>query len=164
MEHWYLIQFKPNSHKIAERNLNLQKFRTFLPMQVITTKKSSKFVTCLKPLFPGYMFLTVNDISNCLRKINSTVGVSRLVSVKSKPSLIPTEVVLELMERCDEDGKLNKQKRLNIGEPVKLISGPFSNFVATVDNIDENQRIWVLMNLMGRNTRIKMDTEQLNLA
>ena len=36
MDHWHFIQFKPNSHRLAERNLRWQGFETFLPMQQIT--------------------------------------------------------------------------------------------------------------------------------
>ena len=60
MNDWYLIQLKPNSHRLAERNLNRQGFETFLPMQKITRRKASRFVSDLKPLFPGYMFVSVN--------------------------------------------------------------------------------------------------------
>ena len=65
MKHWYLIQFKPNSHRLAERNLRQQGFETFLPMQKITHRKISRFVNDLKPLFPGYMFVSVkSDLDN----------------------------------------------------------------------------------------------------
>lgn len=55
---WYLIQFKPNNHRLAERNLHRQGFETFLPMQKITRKKASRFVGNLKPRFPRYMFVS----------------------------------------------------------------------------------------------------------
>jgi hypothetical protein len=61
MNQWYLIQFKPNSHRVAERNLHRQGFQTFLPMQKITRRKASRFVSDLKPLFPGYMFVSVDS-------------------------------------------------------------------------------------------------------
>ena len=60
MDQWSLIQFKPNSHRLAERNLHRQGFDTFLPKQKITRIKASRFVGDLKPLFPGYMFVSVN--------------------------------------------------------------------------------------------------------
>jgi transcriptional antiterminator RfaH len=63
MEHdcaknWYLIQFKPNSHQIAARNLIRQGFEIFLPLQEITKRKDTKFTNVLRPLFPGYMFVS----------------------------------------------------------------------------------------------------------
>ena len=57
MGDWYLIQIKRNSHRIADRNLNQQGFKTFLPLQDLTSRRGSEFSTSTKPLFPGYMFV-----------------------------------------------------------------------------------------------------------
>ena len=77
---WHLIQFKPNAHRLAQRNLKRQDFEVFLPMQEITRRKASRFVSDLRPLFPGYMFVGVDSRAAPWRTINSTIGVSRLVS------------------------------------------------------------------------------------
>ncbi|MDC0634586.1 transcriptional activator RfaH, partial [Planktomarina sp.] len=43
MKEWYLVKFKPNSHRLAMRNLQRQGFETFLPLQKITRHKASRF-------------------------------------------------------------------------------------------------------------------------
>ena len=106
MNDWYLIQFKPNSYRLAERNLHRQGFETFLPMQKITRRKASRFVSDLKPLFPGYMFVSVNSELAPWRSINSTIGVSRLVSFEGKPKPLPLQLISGLMLRCDASGTL----------------------------------------------------------
>ena len=88
MNQWYLIQFKPNSHRLAERNLQRQGFETFLPMQKITRRKASRFVSDLKPLFPGYMFVRVSSDLAPWRTINSTIGVSQLVSFEGLVNVV----------------------------------------------------------------------------
>lgn len=55
---WFLAQLKPNSVKIAERNLKRQGFRTFLPVEEVTKRANSKFVTAVRPMFPGYIFVS----------------------------------------------------------------------------------------------------------
>ena len=50
---WYIVQFKPNSHKIAVSNLERQGFETFLPMQAVTRRTVVKFETVILPLFDG---------------------------------------------------------------------------------------------------------------
>lgn len=50
---WFLAQFKPNSHKIAVRNLARQGFRTFLPMLEETRCARGRFTQQMRPLFPG---------------------------------------------------------------------------------------------------------------
>ena len=171
MNQWYLIQFKPNSHRLAERNLHRQGFQTFLPMQKITRRKASRFVSDLKPLFPGYMFVSVNSELAPWRAINSTIGVSRLVSLEGKPKPLPLQLISGMMLRCDTSGTLLPPKSLNEGDSVEMLTGPFANFVATVDTfvatvdtIDPEQRIWVLINFMGQKTRMQVTADQLQLA
>ena len=164
MNHWYLIQFKPNSHRLAERNLHRQGFETFLPMQQITRRKDSRFVSDLKPLFPGYMFVSVNTQMAPWRTINSTLGLSRLVSFEGKPKPLPLQLVSGLMLRCDVSGTLLPPKSLSEGDSVEMLTGPFASFIATVDTIDPEQRIWVLMDFMGQKTRMQVTADQLHLS
>jgi hypothetical protein len=57
---WFLAQFKPNSHRIAERTLLRQGFRIFLPLHEETTRIRGKFTVQMRPLFPGYLFVVLN--------------------------------------------------------------------------------------------------------
>jgi transcriptional antiterminator RfaH len=164
MNHWYLIQFKPNSHRLAERNLHRQGFETFLPMQKITRRKASRFVSDLKPLFPGYMFVSVNSERTPWRAINSTIGISKLVSFDGKPKQLPLQLISGLMLRCDASGTLLPPKSLNVGDSVEIFTGPFANFIAKVAYIDPEQRIWVLMDFMGQRSHMQVSADQLQIA
>ena len=88
MNHWYLIQFKPNSHRLAERNLHRQGFETFLPMQKITRRNASRFVSDLKHLFPGYMFVSVNSELAPWRALPICLSYPRDVYVRYADSII----------------------------------------------------------------------------
>ena len=160
---WFLLQFKPNSHRVALRNLHRQGFETFLPMQDVTQRKPTKLIQQLKPLFPGYMFVAFERESAPWHQIKSTIGVSRLVSFDGQPKALPLDLVSSLMRRCDSNGELLLLKQLNTGENVELISGPFTTFVATVEHIDENQRVFILMDFMGRQTRLHVSHDQLQV-
>ena len=149
---------------MAERNLLRQGFETFLPIQKVTHTKASRFVSDLKPLFQGYMFVSVNLRQAHWRSINSTIGVSKLVSFEGKPKPLPLQLISGLMLRCDASGTLLPPKSLNKGDSVEMLNGPFANFVATVDTIDPEQRIWVLMDFMGQITRMQVTADQLQLA
>jgi transcriptional antiterminator RfaH len=76
----------------------------------------------------------------------------------------PTEVVDNLMARCDPAGNLLPLKKLKEGDQVKLSSGPLASFVATIEKYENDQRIWVLMDLMGRKTKIAAHTKNLDLS
>ena len=164
MNDWYLVQFKPNSYRLAERNLNRQGFATFSPMQESTRRKVSRFVSNLKPAFPGYIFVSVKSDHAQWRKISSTIGVSRLVSFGGKPQPIPPQLISGLMLRCDKDGKISPLKKINKGDRFELLSGPFANFIVTLESIDQEQRICVLIDFMGQRTRMRVGSDQLKLA
>lgn len=164
VKNWFLLQYKPNSHRVALRNLHRQRFETFLPMQDVTQRKRTKLVQQSKPLFPGYLFVAFTRESAPWHQIKSTIGVSRLVGFNGQPTALPLDLVSSLMRRCDSNGKLLLPKQLNTGEHVEIISGPFSTFVATVEHIDEKQRIFILMDFMGRQTRLQISHDQLQVV
>ena len=160
---WHLVQIKKNSHRIADRNLKQQGFKTFLPLQDLTSRRGSKFSTSTKPLFPGYMFVRIKPDGAPWQKINSTLGVSRLICQDGVPKRVPTEVVSGLISRCDRLGRLLPPTAVQRGDTVEIHSGALANFIATVETIDSNRRIWVLMDLMGQITRVQVASKQVKL-
>ena len=68
------------------------------------------------------------------------------------------------MKRYDFSGKLLPIKKLKKGDQVKVLKGPFSNFIATVETYETDQRIWILMDLMGRKTKIQTPSDTLQLS
>ncbi len=158
---WFLAQFKPNSHKIAERNLQRQKFQTFLPRHEETKRKAGQFTTTLRPLFTGYMFVAFDVSKGGWRAINNTYGITKLVSFGEDPQPVPLDLISRLMLRCDEDGKLLPPRILKAGDAVEISGGPFAEFVATVEKVEPERRVWVLLELMGRTTRVAVHPDAL---
>lgn len=161
---WLLAQLKPNHARIADRNLKQQGFQTFLPMEEGTRRQQGRFVTAPRPLFPGYIFVALNTAIGGWRAINSTNGITRLVSFGQEPALVPREIIAQLMQRCDLKGLLRAPRLLHPGDQVRLGTGPFADFIARVENIAPDQRVWVLLDLMGRQTRMAVAPEQLRRA
>ena len=161
---WFILQFKSNSHHLAAKNLNQQGFETFLPLQDTTSRNASRFINANRPLFPGYMFITFDRTESKWHKINNTYGVSRLLTFNSTLKSIPATFINNLMERYDSSGKLLPIKKLKKGGQVKISKGPFANFIATIEKHEDDQRVWVLMNLMGRKTKIQTPSDSLKLS
>ena len=164
MDQWYLAQIKPNQHQLADRNLRRQGFKTFLPLQKVTQRKVSRFGTDLRPLFPGYIFVRVKNETSPWREINSTLGISRLVSYNNKPQKVPLKLISSLMGRCDDKGTLLTPINISIGDTVEVLTGPFADFAATVEKIDAQQRIWILMEFMGQGTKLQIATDKVQLV
>ena len=161
---WFILQFKSNSHHLAAKNLNRQGFETFLPLHDTTSRRLSRFKNSSNPLFPGYMFVKFDRAEFKWHKINSTYGVSRLITFNSILKSVPATFVDHLMKRYDLSGKLLPIKKLKKGDQVTVLKGPFANFIATVEKYEADQRIWILMDLMGRKTKIITPSDTLKLS
>ena len=68
-----------------------------------------------------------------------------------------------MMLRCDAAGKLLPPKQCTKGDAVKLLNGPFAEFIATVEDIDPQKRVWMLIDFLGRASRISVSPEQLQV-
>ena len=161
---WFILQFKSNSHHLAAKNLTRQGFETFLPLHETTSRRTSRFINTSKPLFPGYMFIRFDKAESEWHKINSTYGVSRLITFNSHLKSIPTSFVDHLMKRYDLSGKLIPIKKLKKGDHVTLLKGPFANFIATVEKYEAEQRRGMRIDLMGRKTVIQTPSDNLILS
>ncbi|MDB4008877.1 transcriptional activator RfaH [Amylibacter sp.] len=162
-KNWYLLQFKQNCHLIAERNLKNQGFETFLPIEKKTQFKYGKKKIINSPLFLNYMFVKIP----CEKKwntVSSTYGVSRIISINGAQKPIPTNLVIELIKRCDKNGILIPPKEFKQGDKIRVINSPFTEFITTIDQIDTQKRIWILMDIMGRRTKIKLSENQAQIS
>jgi len=161
---WFVAQTKPNCHQIAVRNLARQGFQSFLPLEEQTVRTSAKFVTKMRPLFPGYVFVALDPSAGGWRTINSTYGIIRLVCVDNSPRAVPSELVTGLMKRCDDTGKLLPPRVFMPGDQVALVKGPFADFVVTVERVAPDQRIWVLIELLGAARKVAVSRSDLREA
>lgn len=105
----------------------------------------------ISPLFPGYLFAAFNPTEISFRTVNSTLGVSRLVTNGyNLESGLPIALIEGLKDRCDIDGILRPPEALRPGESIRILAGPFANYVATVKTLSAAERVQVLFELMGQ--------------
>jgi transcriptional antiterminator RfaH len=164
-EHWFLAQIKPNSLHLAQRNLIRQGFDVFCPTLQTTRKQRGQYVQIRQSLFPGYLFICFDPTTAPWRAVNSTYGVSRLVSFGSDcPRAVPPSLMARLQKRCNEDGHLLPPETLKKGDKIQILNGPFCGFVTTIEVIGVDQRVWVLLDLLGRQTRITANRKNIRLV
>jgi transcriptional antiterminator NusG len=94
--------------------------------------------------------------------VRSTAGVTGFVGVGNKPTpLDPTEV--ESIQKFSKMEAPTYKASFSLGEAVKIIDGPFSDFIGTVDEInDEKGKLKVLVSIFGRETPVELDFLQVN--
>lgn len=161
-EHWYLALLKPGGFTRARQNLQRQGFASFMPMIDVTSQHAGRFNTRLVPLFPGYLFVRIRPESSGWRAINSTFGVSRLVVLFGGcPTEVPPSLISGLRARCDDLSRLIPSNEFEIGADVRVVSGPFTSALATIESVTEGNRAWILMDMMGQKIRTAVMTDAL---
>ena len=159
---WCIAQIKPNSYNSAIQNLERQGFKTFLPKMEITQRKENKFVVKNVYVFPGYMFVCFDPHTITWTKINSTYGVSKILAFNKKPSEISSDLILELKNKYEINSNPTQKEKLQKGNSIKFFTGPFADLIAKVESVDENNRIWVLLEAMGGYQRLKLQNDEKN--
>ena len=150
---WYLVQTKSHAHNTACKHLKRQGFDVFLPLTIITKKQRRKFVNKTTPLFPGYLFIGTSTDPIPWKSINGTRGVSRVVTFDGSYRPINPHIIEGLQYRCDEYGLIKELNEVVLGDRVKIERGPFSEFICTIDEIEDGQRAWVLIDLLQQKVR-----------
>jgi len=159
---WFAVQLKPNSFRIAERSLLRQDFRVFCPKTRKTIVKFGKPRVQINALFSGYLFVQYEQAQPSWRAISNTYGVSRIIADgQGVPSYLPTSFMDDLLLRCDAEGFVLPPPSVQPGDHVRLTSGPFSEFVAKVERIDERKRIWILLDILGGSREVQVRLEDL---
>jgi transcription antitermination factor NusG len=101
------------------------------------------------PLFPRYVFLILDLGRDPWLSVQGTVGVSSLFTCDHYPVPVPEGVVEALIENTDEANLTLFNRGLTPGQSVRILSGPFVDFVGTLERLDDAGRVRVLLEMMG---------------
>ena len=148
-ERWFLVHTLPHCERKAEIHLGAQGFRAYLPQIQKTIRHSRQLRTVRAPLFPRYMFLILDLGRDRWLSVRSTVGVSSLFTCEDRPVPVPKGVVEGLIARTDEGNLTLFDVGLATGQSVRILSGPFADFVGTLERLNAAGRVRVLLTMMG---------------
>ncbi|MBR0938022.1 transcription termination/antitermination protein NusG [Bradyrhizobium jicamae] len=163
---WYVVQTRVNAEAKASANLCRQGFSVYLPRYLKRRSHARKVETVARPLFPRYLFVAIDLAAQRWRVIQSTVGVSQLVCWKDRPASVADGVIEALRAREDEDGfiKLARSSLFVPGDKVRIVAGAFIDSLALVEGVSDQQRVAVLLDLLGRKVRVLVGTDLVTAA
>jgi transcription elongation factor/antiterminator RfaH len=148
-ERWFLVHTQPKSERKAELHLGAQGFKTYFPQVQKTVRHARQLRTVRAPLFPRYLFLILDLGRDRWLSVRSTFGVSSLFTCEDRPVPVPKGVVEALIARTDEANLTSFEVDLAMGQTVRILSGPFAEFVGTLERLDAAGRVRVLLTMMG---------------
>lgn len=159
---WYVVHTRSHNESRALFHLRQQGFRTFCPFTRKTIRHARKVESRLAPLFPNYLFLNLAIEQERWRSVNGTFGVARIIMQDEHPQPVPVGVIEALLSRADGEGAIDFSPQFRVGQIVKLKEGPFTDFVGRLEALDEQGRVRVLLDLMGRGVAVSARVELLS--
>ena len=158
---WYLVQCKAREGFKAEQHLKEQNFECFHPVHwrrktVIGQKPKLQ----LESLFPFYLFLYAHP-GQSLAAVRSTRGVLKMVAFGGQPLDVNPELVMQLQQYCASLAQPDPDITFKAGDKVRITDGPFAELEAIVKCPKANERVILLLNLLGRSTEVTLRQDQL---
>lgn len=166
---WYVIhtysgyenKVKANLEKRVESmNMEDKIFRVLVPMEDEIELKDGKRRAVKKKIFPGYVMVEMILTDDSWYVVRNTPGVTSFVGTGNKPIPLLPDEVHTIMRQVGLE-KPQTRIDIDIGESVRVIAGPFENFIGTVEEIyPEKNKLRVLVSMFGRETPVELEFTQ----
>ncbi|MDX2205976.1 MAG: transcription termination/antitermination NusG family protein [Hyphomicrobiaceae bacterium] len=157
---WAVATTHPHSEAIAVGNLRRQGFDVYCPQIRRRRSHARRIETVLRPLFPGYVFVGLAQ-GGRWRAIASTGGVRALVKFGDAPATLAGAFVDGLKAQEIDGAVVRPAEHYTIGQAVQIAGGPFDGLVARILELDERDRIVVLLEVMNRGVKTQVEPRQL---
>ena len=173
MKKWYVVNtYSGHENKVRttmERRIeSLGLGRYFgeirIPTESVIEIKNGKKVPTVQRQFPGYILINMDMNENTWQLVRQTPGVAQIVGSGDRPTPLSRAEVERLLhpgEAAEQREKVKTTVDYQIGETVKVIGGPLSDFTGSISDINGDQsRLKVLVSIFGRETPVELSFNQ----
>jgi transcriptional antiterminator RfaH len=162
MKQWHLVYCKPRQEHRAQSHLDDQRYTTYLPRLVETRRHRGKLTQVIRPLFPRYLFIQLDNLTDNWGPIRSTLGVHSLVTFRQTPALVPDQVIQFLKDREDENGLHHlRRPALEPGSRIRILEGPMKGHEAIFLARSGKDRVLILLKFLGHTTRAEIGVKEI---
>ncbi len=163
---WYVIHVQTGyENKVKQaleqriKSLGVEEkiFNVIIPIRDVVVVKRGKKTKQTEKVFPGYVLIKMILDDDSWLVVRTTEGVTGFVGAGLKPTPISDKEVEALMRFVAQEQPKFKTK-FTVGEAVKIVEGPFSDFLGTVEGVDEEKgKVRVLVSIFDRETPMELD-------
>lgn len=159
---WYALRTKVNREKDVEKRLRDLGLEVFLPWMRARRRIGSKFHWILAPLFPGYILCHLDMVVSG-KAARYSPGVKDFLSFGSRIAEVGDNIIQGLRERCPGGIAEIDPVTAKTGDVVRITEGPFSGLEAIFEQkLKGSERVAVLLEILGRQTRIVLPSETIS--
>jgi transcriptional antiterminator NusG len=149
-------------HRVESMGLEDRIFDIQIPTEeVIEIKEGGRRVIANKKVFPGYVLVRMELDDRSWGVVRNTPGVTGFVGAQGKPSPLSREEYDKIMKRTRSDAPKKTSSNLQVGQSVKVISGPLAEFDGTIAEVQpETGKVKVMVSIFGRETPVELSYNQ----
>jgi len=169
MYRWYVVNTYSGHENKVKQNLEhradslgqKQAVRSIVvPTETVSEMKDNEKITKEKRTMPGYVLVNMNLDEDSWQLVKGTPGVTGFVGASNEPVPLTQPEVDRLLHR-EVAQKVATKAQFSIGESVKVISGPLSDFSGEISEVQsEAQKLKVLVSIFGRETPAEVGFDQ----
>ena len=167
-QQWYVIHTYSGYENRAKQNLeerikNLGKGEFFseilVPTEMVVELVKGKRKTSQRKIFPGYLLVKMELNEETWHIVKETPKITGFAGDGTKPVPITENEVEGILSQMKEGvSKVKSKVSFNAGDSVRVIDGPFVNFIGTIEEVKPDKRkIKVLVSIFGRATPVELD-------
>ena len=147
--------------RVETMGLTEKVFELLVPTQDRVVIRSGKKATIKEKILPGYLLVRMALDDNTWLAVRTTPGVTGFVGAGNTPTPL-SEAEVENIQKFVAAPAKRFKTRFSVGEAVKITDGPFSDFLGTINEIDEEKgKVKVLVSIFGRETPVELDFLQI---
>jgi transcriptional antiterminator NusG len=172
---WYIVHTYSGHENKARlsllervRNANLNDFfgDVLVPTESVNEMVKGQRRTTTRKFFPGYMFVQMHMDDRTFHLVKNTPKITGFLG-GTKPTPVPEQEITGVKSNVSDGQKPRVKAKVSyeVGDTVRVIDGPFSNFSASVEEVKpEKQKLKVLVSIFGRATPVELDFNQVEKA
>lgn len=169
MYRWYVVNTKSGHEKKVKQNLehritSMGQSRAVrqivVPTETVSEMKDNQKVTVEKRTMPGYVLVNMDLTDEAWSLVKGTPGITGFVGASNEPVPLTQPEVDRLLHR-EVAQKVATRAQFSIGEQVKVVSGPLSDFSGEIAEINQDAaKLKVLVSIFGRETPVEVGFDQ----
>jgi len=163
---WYVVHCYSGYENKVRRNLEQRIttmdmeshiFQVVVPTEEEIEVREGKRRTYQRRVFPGYILVEMILTDESWYVVRNTPGVTGFVGMGNKPTPLRDEEVQRIIKRMEAEAPKIKVT-FKQGQKVRIIQGPFADFIGSVDDINmEKGKVRVMVSFFGRETPVELD-------
>ena len=174
MFRWYVVntysghenKVKSNlEHRVVSLNQQRAVRQIVVPTETVSELKDNQKISVERRTMPGYVLVNMDLNEDSWQLVKGTPGVTGFVGASQEPVPLTQSEVDRLLHKGETaattDSPRRSRAQFSIGESVKVVSGPLSDFSGEISEVNEDgQKLKVLVSIFGRETPVEVGFDQ----